>query len=77
MDLRFKGWACLDFVERQLRWAGGFNIAVIMVGGNDLQNGAMPRYFENYCARIEALARQTGIRSIDIYVTVAKNICTI
>ena len=66
VDLEFRGGSGLSFAEERLRRARGYDIVIIMVGGNDLDRGATHVCFEHAYAVFERLARQAGIRSVII-----------
>lgn len=61
-----RGGAHLSFAESEVKKAYGYDIVLIMVGGNDLDRGATIPYFEASYRRIETAARERGITQIII-----------
>ena len=53
IDWRFRGRAHLDFAEREVERAVGYDIIVIMVGGNDIDSGTTRARMESSYARME------------------------
>ena len=68
MEVEFfaKGGAKLHHVLQKLHEARGFDIMVLMVGGNDLSSGAGKHHFERYYDLIAERARRLGIKSVII-----------
>ena len=68
MEIEFfaKGGAKLHHVLQKLHEARGFDIMVLMVGGNDLSSGAGRHHFERYYSLIADRARSLGVQNIII-----------
>ena len=64
LHIKYKRGAYLNYAEEQIQHAHGVDIVVIMIGGNDLDSGAGPAYFEAYYHRIHNIARRLGIKSV-------------
>ena len=64
IDWRFRGGAYLDFAEREVERAYGYDIIVMMVGGNDLDRGTPRASIEASYARMENLARIRGVKRL-------------
>ena len=61
-----RGGAGLNFVINNLEQARGFDILVIMAGGNDLTRGAKIPYFQQTYDTIEETARELGVQQVII-----------
>jgi lysophospholipase L1-like esterase len=62
--LMFKGGAHLNFIEDNLEQLRGFDVVVVMAGGNDLSSGASEGYFEALYSRIYRGALRVGVRAV-------------
>lgn len=60
----FRGGAHLNFVEDHSAQARGFDILIVMVGGNDLASGASSTYFRACYHRIVVSALNLGVKSV-------------
>ena len=61
-----RGGAELHFILQNLDQARGFDILIIMAGGNDLANGAQLPYYSTYYNYIEEKARELNISQVII-----------
>ena len=61
-----KGGAQLHFVHCNLEQARGYDILIVMAGGNDLASGAKLDYYRRYYDIIETEAREMGVQQVII-----------
>ena len=61
-----KGGAQLHFVYCNLEQARGYDILIVMAGGNDLASGAKLEYYRRYYDIIETEAREMGVQQVII-----------
>ena len=61
-----RGGAGLNFILNNIEQARGFDILIIMAGGNDLTRGAKIPYFKQTYDTIEEMARELGVKQVII-----------
>ena len=66
IDWRFRGGAHLDFAEREVERAVGYDMIVIMVGGNDIDSGTTRARMGSSYARIELIAKERRVKRLII-----------
>ena len=64
VEFKYRGGARLSFAEKNLHLARGFDLLIIMIGGNDLSLGARQEYFEVCHNRIRDQAKELNIGAL-------------
>ena len=66
VDFMFRGGAKLDWVLHNIDEAEGYDILVVMAGGNDLSSGATKHYFDRHYQWLEEQAWRLRLKSVII-----------
>jgi len=59
-------WRCTSYLSLNMDQAQGFDVLVVVAGGNDLDNGAKRPYFDTTYDQIDQEARFYGVRKVII-----------